>query len=75
MVVAARFSPSSVNRDAALASRFAEAMVDTTGYEGISDPATALMKKDQSIMDYQETVEILQVSEKGGLVGALETCN
>eukprot|EP00730_Choanoeca_flexa_P019262 TRINITY_DN9404_c0_g3_i1.p1 TRINITY_DN9404_c0_g3~~TRINITY_DN9404_c0_g3_i1.p1 ORF type:complete len:223 (+),score=31.22 TRINITY_DN9404_c0_g3_i1:135-803(+) len=30
-------------------------------YDEIDDPAKALMDKDQSIMDYQETVEILQV--------------
>eukprot|EP00045_Choanoeca_perplexa_P005414 m.45761 g.45761 ORF g.45761 m.45761 type:complete len:214 (+) comp13104_c0_seq3:107-748(+) len=30
-------------------------------YDEIEDPAQALMEKDQSIMDYQETVEILQV--------------
>eukprot|EP00049_Salpingoeca_infusionum_P002827 m.60312 g.60312 ORF g.60312 m.60312 type:complete len:236 (-) comp11808_c0_seq1:320-1027(-) len=38
-----------------------ESLVNGATYDDIDDPAQALMDKDQSIMDYQETVEILQV--------------
>ena len=39
---------------------FAE-VLDSPAYEDIEDPVQALMDKDQSIMDYQETIEILKV--------------
>jgi hypothetical protein len=38
-----------------------ETVVNGASYEDIEDPVQVLMDKDQSIMDYQETVEILQV--------------
>eukprot|EP00056_Hartaetosiga_gracilis_P004871 m.78749 g.78749 ORF g.78749 m.78749 type:complete len:99 (+) comp11967_c2_seq2:824-1120(+) len=36
-------------------------VVEGAFYEDIADPVQALMDKDQTIMDYQETVEILKV--------------
>lgn len=55
-----RAPPAQSRADAALGSRFAEVLKGPS-YDEIDDPAEALMQKDQSIMDYQETVEILQV--------------
>eukprot|EP01147_Barroeca_monosierra_P005870 gene5870-9067_t len=36
-------------------------VLDSPAYEDIEDPVQALMEKDQSIMDYQETIEVLRV--------------
>jgi hypothetical protein len=52
-------------------SRFAEVLKGPS-YDEIEDPAQALMQKDQSIMDYQETVEILQVRRGVNGVGGWE---